>query len=398
MGLRLRTTTLLTSLTLCILSAPSAAGQQTGIDSPDRMFLIALRQANVWVMPISRQAPSLSNNEIVQRVARDVFDAHSRLDVDILRAARDVGVVLPNGPNSEQQARITELGEMIGTDHDRAFATTVRAAQGSLLVQGSQIRAATKNSSMRTLAHLTMHALTRTMSLLEATGMVDSKAFQLEEKKAEVNAVRIRAANVDPADRELFVKLRQDTLWQSPISREASDRGADSRLRKIGNRLADEHTALSQRIFDAAQRVGVELPDEPTAEQRSWANAISKSSGPEFDRNYANLLRAADGSLMPFIAHARATTRSNDVRQLAGQSLTQLLGHMSLLESTGIVQSSSLTADAEAAAPTAASTPPAPSSSSGGTGVLTGIIVLIVAAAGTLWLVRAVGHHGEHRR
>ncbi|WP_285751323.1 DUF4142 domain-containing protein [Lentzea sp. NBRC 105346] len=362
------------------------------------MFLIALRQANVWILPTTRQAPDQTTNETVRTAAKELFDAHSRLDIDILKAAGDVGVVLPNDPSNEQQSRIVELGARTGTDHDRAFATTIRAAQGTLLVQGANIRATTRNSALRTLAHLTVHMLLRGMQTIEATGLVDPKAFQLNAKKAEVNAVRIIADNVDPADRELYVKLRQDTLWQAPISREAADRAADNRVRNVSEKVAREHTALSQKIYDLAAKAGVTLPDEPTAEQKSWANAISKSSGPELDRTYANLLRAADGSLITAVAESRASTRDNAVRDLAGSSLDLLLNQMTLLESTGLVSSDSLSAGAPAPAPKASAQSPSPVEESSNNGVLTGIIVLIVAAAGTLWLVRAVGHHGEHRR
>ncbi|WP_186763177.1 DUF4142 domain-containing protein [Lentzea tibetensis] len=406
MGYRVRIAGLLTSLTLCIVGAafspPSALGQQTNIDTADRMFVVALHQANLWIMPVSRQAPNQTTNEGIRKAAREIFDAHSRLDVDILKAAADAGIVLPNEPNSDQKARIVELSDKIGSDHDRTFATTVRAAESSLLVQASRIRALTKNSTMRTLAHVTMHGMMRNMTSLEATGLVDPKAFQLDGKKAEVSAVRIIADNVEPADRELYVQLRQYSLWQTPISREAADRAADARVRNVSGRLADEHTVLSQKIYDFAQRAGVVLPAEPTTEQKSWANAISKSSGPELDRMFANLLRAADGSLITLVAESRATSRNDAVRELAQGSLEQLLGHMTLLESTGLVQSTSLTVSPETpATETRATGPsPAPTSSSGRSGLLTGVIVLIVAAAGTLWLVRAVGHHGgsKHRR
>lgn len=114
---------------------------------------------------------------------------------------------------------------------------------------------------------------------------------------------------------------------------------------------------------------------------------------------YANLARAADGSLIVQIAQARATTKSVPARVAAQTGLTLMLKHMLLLEGTGLVKSTSLQMTEAPVAQTKQNTPAnQPDDSSTSIGFLTGIAVLVVAGAGTLWLVRAVGQHGEHRR
>ncbi|KOV79177.1 hypothetical protein ADL03_37980 [Nocardia sp. NRRL S-836] len=217
--------------------------------------------------------------------------------------------------------------------------------------------------------------------------------------KAQVNSVRVVGQNVEPSDREMLVQLAQHSLWQKPTSREASDRGKDARVRKVAGQLAAEHAQLAQAVTQAATQLGVNLPAEPTTEQKSWANAVSSSSGGELDRMYANLARAADGSLVVQVAQARASTRSTPVRAAAQTGLTLLLKHMLLLESTGLVKATSLQmTEAPPVAQPRQSTPATPDDSSPSIGLLTGIVALVAAGAGALWLVRAVGHHGEHRR
>ncbi|WP_258950667.1 DUF4142 domain-containing protein [Lentzea californiensis] len=242
--------------------------------------------------------------------------------------------------------------------------------------------------------------LIRTMTVLENTGKADPSAFELVTAKAQVNAVRVIGQNIEPSDRELLVLLTRHSLWQKPASRESSNRAHDAKVRKVAGQLAAEHTQLAQSVTEAARQIGVDLPSEPTTEQKSWANAISSSSGEELDSMYANLSRAADGSLINQVAHARATTRNVPARIAAQTALTVLLKHMLLLESTGLVKANSLqmTDIPALTQPKASSSPPPTDDSSTSVGFLTGIAVLVVAAAGTLWLVRAVGHHGEHRR
>ncbi|GHH52973.1 hypothetical protein GCM10017774_65740 [Lentzea cavernae] len=308
---------------------------------------------------------------------------------------------MPNDVSGEHQSLIDEMAARSGDNHDRAYATIVRQAQGGLLVMAVQTRATTQNTTIRTLAHQTVQTLIRTMTVLENTGKVDPSALELVTAKAQLNAVRVLGQNVDPSDRELLVLLTQHSLWQKPVSRESSDRARDAKVRKVAGQLAAEHTQLTQAVTEAARQIGVDLPAEPTTEQKSWANAISSSSGEELDTMYANLSRAADGSLITQVAHARATTKSVPARIAAQTALTLLLKHMLLLEGTGLVKANSLQmTDVPAIAqskpggsPTSQTDDSFPS-----VGLLTGIAVLVVAGAGTLWLVRAVGHHGEHRR
>ncbi|MFD9702201.1 DUF4142 domain-containing protein [Lentzea sp. NPDC059081] len=383
------------------LGAIPANAQSAELQPADRSFLVSLRQANSWLVPISKEVPTRSTNAGVIAAGQEIFEGHSRLDVDLLKFAGDLGVVLPNDVSTEHQALIDEMADRTGENHDRAYATIVRQTQGGLLVMTTQTRATTQNATIRALAHQTAQMLVRTMTVLEDTGFADPSAFELVTSKAQVNAVRVVGQNVEPSDRELLVLLAQHSLWQKPASRESSDRARDAKVRKVAGQLAAEHTQLSQAVADAARRLGVELPAEPTTEQRSWANAISSSSGDELDRMYANLSRAADGTLITQVAHSRTTTRNVAARTAAQTGLTLLLKHMQLLEGTGLVKSNSLQmTDVPAITRAQSNTSPPVQQEGSGLNIafLSGIAVLVVAAAGSLWLVRAIGHHGEHRR
>lgn len=383
-----------------LIGAVPANAQSTDVQPSERSFMVSLRQANSWLVPISKEAPARTTNAGISNAGRDIFEGHSRLDVDLLKAATELGVVLPNDVSSEHQSLINEMAERTGDNHDRAYATIVRQAQGGLLVMAVQTRATTQNTEIRTLAHQAVQMLIRTMTVLENTGLVDPSALELVTAKAQVNAVRIIGQNIEPSDRELLVLLTQHSLWQKPASRESADRARDAKVRKVASQLAAEHTQLVSAVTEAASQIGVDLPAEPTTEQKSWANAISSSSGDELDRMYANLSRAADGSLIIQIAQARATTKSVPARVAAQTGLTLLLKHMLLLEGTGLVKSNSLLmTDIPAITQNKASgPPPQPDDSPTSIGFITGILVLVVAGAGTLWLVRAIGHHGEHRK
>jgi putative membrane protein len=77
--------------------------------------------------------------------------------------------------------------------------------------------------------------------------------------------------------------------------------------------------------------------------------------GTDFDQIYIDRLRAAHGKIFPAIATVRASTRNDTVRKLAQQANQFVMTHMTLLESSGIVDFKALPT---APAPNASTSPP----------------------------------------
>ncbi|WUI03174.1 DUF4142 domain-containing protein [Spirillospora sp. NBC_00431] len=140
-----------------------------------------------------------------------------------------------------------------------------------------------------------------------------------------------------PADRVLLVKVRQAGLWEIPVGREAARRAARPETRRNLAEIARQHERLDELDRTIAARLGVPLPDRPTAEQQSWMSEIGGKSGTEYDKTAVARLRMAHGLIYPQIAAVRASTRNTLVRQFAKQCETFVHGHMTLLEGTGFV-------------------------------------------------------------
>lgn len=140
-----------------------------------------------------------------------------------------------------------------------------------------------------------------------------------------------------PADRDLLVKVRQAGLWEMPAGDYAQTRAESARVKQVGAELREDHKKLDVIVQQVAKKLGVALPDEPSPEQQQWLAILAAESGPAFDRDYANLLRAAHGKVFSVIAGVRAGTRNDEMRKFASQSNTVVMKHMTLLESIGLV-------------------------------------------------------------
>jgi putative membrane protein len=191
---------------------------------------------------------------------------------------------------------------------------------------------------------------------------------------------------VTPADKDFVIKVRLAGLWEIPAGNMAVEKSDNRAIVNIGRTISAQHVVLDQMDREVAKKLGIQLPNQPNGDQLSWLAEMRNANATTFDQIYVDRLRAAHGKIFPAIATIRASTRNDSVRQLAQHANQFVMTHMTLLESSGIVDYATL--------PTAP--PPAPvnkgpvpvdnqmlaATSSGGVpGVNTSVILLVLAVA-----------------
>lgn len=196
------------------------------------------------------------------------------------------------------------------------------------------------------------------------------------------------AGAVSAADRDFVVKVRLAGLWEIPASNMAQEKSDDPRIVNIGKSIGAQHVLLDKLDVEVAKKLNIELPNQPNGDQQGWLAEMRAANSTTFDQIYVDRLRAAHGKIFPAIATIRASTRNDSVRQLAQQANQFVMTHMTLLESSNIVDYGALPT---AAAPTTPGSGPVPvdgqmiqaahSSTSSIPGVNTTVILLVLAAA-----------------
>lgn len=166
------------------------------------------------------------------------------------------------------------------------------------------------------------------------------------------------AGALTAADKDLVVKVRLAGLWEIPAGEMAQEKSEDERIQEIGRDIAAQHEELDKFARDAAEKLEIDLPDKPNSDQQGWLDEMEEAEGTEFDKIYIDRLRAAHGKIFPAIATVRASTRNDTVRKLAQRANQFVATHLTLLESSGIVDFKALqtapAANASAGPPTAA--------------------------------------------
>ncbi|UJW30958.1 DUF4142 domain-containing protein [Saccharothrix sp. AJ9571] len=150
------------------------------------------------------------------------------------------------------------------------------------------------------------------------------------------------AGPVTELDKTFLVKVRQAGLWEIPAGRLAQTNGSSEAVKRAGHHLLEGHSRLDQLVREDAEILGVELPNEATAEQQQWVDQLNGLRGEEFDRFFANVLRSSHGKIFATIGEVRAGTQNDLIRRHAREANQTVLDHMEVLEDTGLVSAETL--------------------------------------------------------
>jgi predicted outer membrane protein len=185
---------------------------------------------------------------------------------------------------------------------------------------------------------------------------------------------------ISEADRDFVIKVRLAGLWEIPAGEMAQEKSDNARIKQIGRDIADQHGALDELTRNAAKKLDIALPNKPNQDQQGWLAEMRAADGTDFDGIYIDRLRAAHGKIFPAIATIRTSTRNDTVRKLAQQANQFVATHLTLLESSGIVDFRELPT-APAPAPAGQSPAPAPVLSADDQSLYAGANVTLVVVA-----------------
>lgn len=186
----------------------------------------------------------------------------------------------------------------------------------------------------------------------DMSGMAMGAAVEAAAQPAQApGAAAPGAGPVTEIDKTFLVKVRQAGLWEMPVGELAQTHATSDAVKRAGQHLLDGHSHLDQLVREDAAILGVQLPDQASAEQQGWVRQLTEAQGLAFDKLFVNLLRASHGKIFATIAEVRASTQNDLIRRHARQANQTVMDHMEVLEDTGLVDRATLEDVAAAVAP-----------------------------------------------
>lgn len=119
---------------------PAAAGARTHLDvnEQDRTFLRKAHQGNLAEIQAGQAAQDMGASQAVRELGAKLISDHTKMDDDVSRVAKQVGVDLPDKPSADQRRQLGEVAGMSGEAFDRAWLTTQIAGHRQSLANGAK--------------------------------------------------------------------------------------------------------------------------------------------------------------------------------------------------------------------------------------------------------------------
>ncbi|MFI6922808.1 DUF4142 domain-containing protein [Nonomuraea spiralis] len=122
---------------------------------------------------------------------------------------------------------------------------------------------------------------------------------------------------------------RRGNLAEIAAGKAALRRSHDKDVREIAWGLIRDHRKLDARLREVAQRLRVDLPDAPAAEQRDDLDAVlARRSGHRFDRAWLRLQADAHEQTLTLIRRELRHGHSGWVRDLARDGAPVVRHHL----------------------------------------------------------------------
>ncbi|MGN9775563.1 DUF4142 domain-containing protein [Micromonospora sp. H33] len=141
-------------------------------------------------------------------------------------------------------------------------------------------------------------------------------------------AAAARAA-VQPSqqDTQYVQAIHQVNLFEITAGELAQEKGQNEQVKNLGEMFKTDHTQLDESVQDIAGQLGVELPDEPTADQQDVIDRLNNASGEEFDRLWVTSQLAGHVQAIQATQTEISQGSEQTVVQLAQTALPTLQAH-----------------------------------------------------------------------
>ena len=133
-------------------------------------------------------------------------------------------------------------------------------------------------------------------------------------------------------DASFAKKAAAGGLTEVALGNLAQQNGDSQDVKDFGAKMVTDHSKINDNLKALAAKDNLTIPDKPTEDQQALIDKLGKESGKTFDNAYIHaMLKAHIGDKALFTAEA-ANTKNDDLKQFAGDSLTVIKDHLSMIQ------------------------------------------------------------------
>jgi putative membrane protein len=131
-------------------------------------------------------------------------------------------------------------------------------------------------------------------------------------------------------DASFIKKAANINMTEVQLGKIAQEKGLVADVKSFGERMVKDHSKLNDDLKTAATAMKVKMPAKVNAKHQALIDKLSKLSGAEFDKTYANDMVEGHENAVKQFEKAQAKVTQPDLKKYIDEALPILKEHLDL--------------------------------------------------------------------
>jgi putative membrane protein len=135
-------------------------------------------------------------------------------------------------------------------------------------------------------------------------------------------------ANAPFADEKFVREAAEGNMAEVKLGQLAEEKGQNPEVKKFGKRMAEDHSKAHEELKQISTQEGINLPADVGRKEAATYERLSKLSGPEFDKAYAQEMVKDHEKDVNEFKRATSASQKPAVKEFAQKTLPTLQSHL----------------------------------------------------------------------
>lgn len=149
---------------------------------------------------------------------------------------------------------------------------------------------------------------------------------------AQTNASSGSSMAVPAADKNFAMMVAQTDIAELKVSNMALQKSNNDEVKKLAQKLIDDHTKTTDSMKEIASKKGLTLPTEPDAKHKALATKLEGESGDQFDKDYLAANSMDHHKVVQAFQKEANNGKDPDIKSFASQYLPAIQEHTKMID------------------------------------------------------------------
>jgi putative membrane protein len=138
--------------------------------------------------------------------------------------------------------------------------------------------------------------------------------------------------SVPGADKKFAMMVAQTDLAEIQLSNLALQKSNSEDVKKLAQKLVDDHTKTSDAMKQIASQKGLTLPTEPDGKHKTLATKLQGESGDQFDKDFITANSADHHKVVKAFQKEADSGKDPEIKGFASQFLPAIQEHTTMID------------------------------------------------------------------